>query len=193
MDDDNLGGQSANVLVVCTANQARSPVAEVLLEHALRAPGLSVSSAGVRARDGLSAAEMAVELAAARGLDLSQHRSRRVTPDLVAQSDLILTMSERQRDHCAGLAPGAGSRTFTLREFVRLLDAAKVSGGPVTTTDRLRWLRGQAHVARPVAIRPPDPEDLADPINEPWSVWQQLGTELDHLVERIGRAVEHGA
>jgi len=192
VDDHILGGPSANILLVCSANQARSPVAEVLLEHAVRAPGLSVSSAGVRAQDGRPAAEMAVELASTLGFDLSQHRTRAVTPDLVAQSDLILAMSEWQRDHCAGMVAGMGSRTFTLREFVRLLGTTKVSGGPVTTTDRLKWLRGKAHVARPMAIHSPHPEDIADPINEPWRSWQQLGTELGHLVDRIGRAVNDG-
>lgn len=192
VSDDNLGGQSTSVLVVCTANQARSPIGEVLLDHALRVPGLSVSSAGVRAREGVPAADYAIEIAAARKLDLTRHRSRLVTPDLVAGSDLILTMSERQRDHCAGMAGGAGTRTFTFREFTRLLNTASLSGGPVTTTDRVKWLRGRAHAARPIAVRPREPEDIADPINEPWPVWQELATELDGHVERIRRAIEDG-
>lgn len=192
MSDDNLGGHSTSVLVVCTANQARSPIAEVLLDHALRVPGLSVSSAGVRAREGVPAADYAIQIAAARKLDLTRHRSRLVTPDLVAASDLILTMSERQRDHCAGMAGGAGARSFTLREFHRLLDAASLAGGPVATTDRLKWLRGQAHAARPIAVRPRDAEDIADPINEPWPAWQELAIELDGHIARIRRAVEDG-
>lgn len=192
MADDGLGSPTARILVVCTANLARSPLTQALLRHHLPIPGLLVTSAGTQAHAGLPAAEGALELAAARGLDLSTHRSQPVTHDLVRDSDLVLTMSERQRDRCASKVARGGPRTFTLREFIRLLDAAELAGSPATSIDRVRWIRDRAHRARPRAVRPKDPEDIADPIGRPPKAWRALGEQIDAAVARITAAIEDG-
>lgn len=188
----NLSGHPFRVLVVCTANIARSPLAQAMLQSSLSAPGLAFRSAGVRARPGYPADEEGIARAAARGIDLTAHRSAPVTDDLLSDADLVLTMSERQRDHCASHIPGGGSRTFTLREFVRLLADVPTGSGPPTTTDRMRWLRDQAHAARPRAVRPREPEDIADPIGRGPEVWGALERDLAALVDRIRDAVESG-
>jgi protein-tyrosine phosphatase len=173
------------VLVVCTANVARSPLFAAMLTDRLGAD-VEVVSAGVRARVGDPAAEASQQLASARGLDVSGHRSQPVTADLVRSADLVLTMSERQRDACGPLAPGAGTRTFTLREFARLLaDVDDAEVVPDAPGDRLRWLQHRAHGARPRSLPPTATEDIADPIRRPWEDWLRLGFDLDDLLERI--------
>lgn len=177
------------VLVVCTANIARSPLAGAMLGGEL-GRGVEVSSAGTRARDGFPAAPESVRLGEERGLDLRDHRSRAVTPALVEGSDLILTMSERQRDAVGPMAPRTAGRVFTLREFVRLtsaVDAQADPGGPVA--ERLRWWRDRAHLARPMAPRARDREDIADPIGRPWDHWVTLGSELDELIPALAARV----
>lgn len=177
------------VLVVCTANVARSPLAEAMLASELGAD-VGVGSAGTRARVGSAAAPESVQLGEARGLDLSEHRSRPVDQDLVGGADLVLTMSERQRDAVAPLAPRMAGRVFTLREFDRLcraVDASADPGGAVS--DRLRWWRDRAHLARPMAPRARDSEDVADPIGRPWEHWVALGEVLDELIPTLGRRV----
>jgi protein-tyrosine phosphatase len=236
--DAEVEGPQVDVLVLCRANVARSPLAEVMLQAAL--PGVNVTSAGVRAREGYAAAEESQRLAAERGLDLSGHRSRAVTPELIARADLVLTMSESIRDLATPLAPRAAVKVFTLREFVRLteqldgagpaadahtpapphphdatrLDPHSVTPDPAhlddhagsdddhagshgggtgsddghhlgTAADRLAWLRDQAHRARPIARRPSDPEDVADPIGRDWDRWVAMGRALDELVGRV--------
>ena len=58
---------------------------------------ISVSSAGLGALVDCPAAPNAVALMMQRGLDISTHRARQLTPDLVAASDLLLVMEARHR------------------------------------------------------------------------------------------------
>jgi len=84
------------LLFVCTGNICRSPMAEAIARKLLDARGLpdvAVSSAGTAAWDGAPASEGAYLIALEHGLDLSAHRARQLTSDLVADSDLVLGMS----------------------------------------------------------------------------------------------------
>jgi protein-tyrosine phosphatase len=173
-----------HVLVVCTANVARSPLFAAMLASRLGS-SVEVASAGVRARDGYPAAEFARKLAEQRDLDLSTHRSQPITSELVAGADLVLTMSERQRDTCASLAARSADRVYTVKELVRLLDAVDTSQASPDPAARLAWSREQAHLARPRAAPAKDTEDVADPIRSPWPDWEAMGRTFDELVDRI--------
>ena len=89
-----------HVLFVCTGNICRSPLAASLLERALKERGLEVkvTSAGTGAWDGAPASEGAYLVGLERGLDLSGHRARLLTRELVENADTILMMSPQ---HCA--------------------------------------------------------------------------------------------
>lgn len=86
----------SGVLMVCTGNICRSPMAAALL-HARR-PDLAVASAGVAALVGEPPPPEAVELMAARGLDISGHRARQLDAGLVRGFDLLLVMEQGQAD-----------------------------------------------------------------------------------------------
>lgn len=88
-----------SVLVVCHGNICRSPYAAALLQRGLGpvvGTRVRVTSAGF-VLPGRRCPELAVEVAAARGLDLSGHRSQVLTPPEVAAADLILVMDTTQR------------------------------------------------------------------------------------------------
>jgi protein-tyrosine-phosphatase len=88
------------IALVCTGNTCRSPLAEALLRQALVARGVTdveVSSAGTGAWEGAPASEGAYLVALELGLDLSEHRARLLTADVIAESDLILTMARHHR------------------------------------------------------------------------------------------------
>jgi protein-tyrosine-phosphatase len=86
---------STNILFVCTGNTCRSPMAEALLREAAAARGLDVvvSSAGAGAWDGAPVSEGAYLVGLENGLDLSNHRARLLTREIVRGADLILVMS----------------------------------------------------------------------------------------------------
>src|SRR5438552_11718872 len=117
-----------HVLFVCTGNICRSPLAAALLERALKERGLdvNVTSAGTGAWDGAPASEGAYLVGLERGLDLSGHRARLLTRELVQQADLILTMARHHRARVDEL--GGESHVFVLGEYAgREGDAAEVS------------------------------------------------------------------
>jgi len=109
------------VLLVCAGNTCRSPMAEVLLKDMLHRRGagdlFEVGSAGVAACEGLPATSEAVEVMKERGLDLSSHRSRPVTLDLVTRSELVLCMERAHKDSLVEAYPWAADRIFTLKGY----------------------------------------------------------------------------
>jgi len=108
------------VLMVCTGNICRSPLAEGILSHLLRdaEPPILVESAGVAAPEGTPASQHAVSVAAGHGIDVSRHRSRQLTRSLLGSQDLVLTMEEHHRRHVAAMAPSLGDRVHGLTDFV---------------------------------------------------------------------------
>src|SRR5260370_1261202 len=106
------------ILLVCTGNICRSPLAEALLHRALEqrsVEGVSVTSAGTGAWDGAPASEGAYLVGLERGLDLSGHRARLLTRELVEEADLILTMARHHRARVDEL--GGEGRVFVLGEY----------------------------------------------------------------------------
>ena len=89
------------LLVICTGNTCRSPMAAAYLGKWLIENGYDgtyrAESAGVAAFDGQPASENAVAAAKEEGLDLTGHRARRVTRDLLASAERIFVMSENHR------------------------------------------------------------------------------------------------
>ena len=83
----------SHILVVCVGNICRSPMAEALLRDALRDRGeITVESAGLGAMVDWPAAEHAETLLSERGIDISAHRARQLTPEIIHEADLILVM-----------------------------------------------------------------------------------------------------
>lgn len=105
------------ILVVCTANICRSPLAELLLTDRLDQRRFEVASAGVRGwRD--HPMDDAVQQEARRlGLDPTEFRSRPLRAEHIASADLVLTATKEHRAGVLELVPTALRRTYTLREF----------------------------------------------------------------------------
>jgi protein-tyrosine-phosphatase len=108
----------SRVLLVCTGNICRSPLAEALLVRELKTRGIEkveAVSAGTGAWDGAPASEGAYLVGLEHGLDLSSHRARLLTRDMVQQAELILTMARHHRARVHEL--GGEGRTHVLGEY----------------------------------------------------------------------------
>ena len=128
------------VLLVCTGNTCRSPMAETLLRHELSrrfqslfAPGhpppVVAVSAGLSAYPGGAASPEAVTVMQSRGLNLKDHQSRPLTQRLLKQADLVLTMTASHRQAILGRWPEASQKTYLLSKNGR--DVADPYGGSV--------------------------------------------------------------
>ena len=105
------------ILLVCTGNICRSPMAESIMHQKFNERGedVEIQSAGTGAWDGASASEGAYLISLENGLDLSPHRAALLTRDLVEQADLILTMARHHRVRVEEL--GGSGKTFLLGEY----------------------------------------------------------------------------
>lgn len=103
------------VLVVCTGNVCRSPMAEGLLRARLARLGHgSVESAGLAALAGRPAEPHAVALLARRGIDISGHRARQLTPEQLAAAEVVLVMEDGQRQWLERLSASARGRVHRI-------------------------------------------------------------------------------
>jgi len=108
---------TVRILIVCTGNTCRSPLAEGILRTAAARRGLdvTVSSAGTSAWDGAPASDGSLLVGLERGVDLNGHRARLLTPPLVADADLILVMGPHHLDQAVTL--GGAGKTHLLTAF----------------------------------------------------------------------------
>lgn len=107
------------ILVVCTGNICRSPMAEAVLRKILKDSGITaeVTSAGIAAAVGYPAAEYAQSLMADRGVDIAKHRAVQLIPEMLIKTDLVLVMEKAQQQYVERMQPAAKGRVFRLGEW----------------------------------------------------------------------------
>ncbi len=113
------GKKKINVLIVCTGNTCRSPMAEGILKKMLGGDdSVEVLSGGLMAHEGERVSEDAVEVLAAMNIDISSHTAKNINGDVVRDADLILTMTQAHKDMiCAVYGPDAAKKTYTICEY----------------------------------------------------------------------------
>lgn len=118
----NIDRPIANILFVCTGNICRSPFAQGLFTKSVSQKGSkdpTAESAGLLALPGNSATYMAQRVAAEYGVDLSEHKAKSVSKDLVARPDLILVMEKSHEDTLLANFPEATGKALLIRHFAR--------------------------------------------------------------------------
>lgn len=171
----------ATVLFVCTANQARSPLAEAIAVDLFRRQGilLDVSSAGFLV-GGWPAADDGRSVARERGLDLEHHSSRQLTAGIVDRADLIVAMTGEHVLDLGADWPTAVDRAFTLRE----LAATGAEAPPdATTPDAVRrWAAERAAAPRTAMMR--GDLDVADPMGAGRRAFRRVAAQIADELDR---------
>lgn len=109
-----------SVLMVCTGNICRSPMAEGFLRHRLPSvlqSEVTVRSAGTYGLHGNRAEPLAIRAAAAHGVDISDHRARILDAPLIRSADLVLAMERYHLDRINDLLFFRSKNAFLLGKF----------------------------------------------------------------------------
>jgi protein-tyrosine phosphatase len=175
------------ILVVCTGNVCRSPMAEALLRHHLSATELPlpVSSAGTLGWNSAGATDHTITALEERGVSLSGHISRRMNAALISESSLVLAMTNDHADAVRNHYSEAPPRTFVLGQLVRLGERH----GPRGDQDFHQWVHEVDQLRDPARRRALPRDEIRDPLGEPLEAYQLLAAQLDDLTSRLARLI----
>lgn len=151
-------------------------MAEVLFAH--MAPDAEVSSAGTMDWSGQPAHEYAIAAMAERGLDLSAHRSRRLSEYLVDESDLIVVMTRNHGWAVAARSEAKAAATFLPAELSRLAQQVGNRNG----ADAQAWV-AQLHTQREsqssTRFIGRAADEIPDPIGEALPYFREIADRLE--------------
>lgn len=149
-----MTSQPTRILAVCTANISRSPAVERLLRSGLDET-VQVDSAGVAALVGSPIDPPVAGFLRERGAEATSFAARQVDESMLADADLVLTLTRAHRAEVLELVPSLVRRTFSLLEFARILKSLDLSGVPsqLDAGSRLRVIVPLATVGRALAPR----------------------------------------
>jgi protein-tyrosine phosphatase len=172
------------ILLVCTANVCRSPMAQAILAGMVGRRGVTteVASAGLLECDRPVARE-AIEAVAADAPFLDGYLSRSLAAAEVSSADLVLGMAREHVREVVVLVPEAWNYAFTLKELVRRGEMR----APLGADEPLRaWLaatgvdRQRSDLLGATAL-----DDIADPLGGPPAAFAATAAELRDLCRRL--------
>ncbi|MFG2302360.1 protein-tyrosine-phosphatase [Actinacidiphila glaucinigra] len=187
------GERPFRILHVCTGNVCRSPMAERLTRHELTlrlgdgAAGIIVESAGTWGHEGAPMEAHAATVLAEYSADPVGFLGRELLDDHVIDADLVLTATRDHRAQVISMGHAAGLRTFTLKEFTRLvkaIDPATLPEGSVT--ERARSLVRAAAALRGWLLAPTaDADEVYDPYGAPLTFFRSIGEEIHDALDPV--------
>lgn len=193
MHSDGPEGGAATILVVCSGNICRSPLAQQLLCARLAdvAHAVRIVSAGTIADDGVAMDAPAAALSRQHGGRPEAHRSRLLTEREILGAQLVLTAARSHRAAVVSLVPRASRYTFTLRQFAGLLQ--QIDDEELAGLHRLEALVESAAALRGFTIpapgaRPQD-DDIEDPYRQPADVYERVGVQIDRVATSISASL----
>lgn len=190
------------ILHVSTGNVCRSPITERLTRHALAhrlgeagAGGMLVESAGTWGHEGAPMEAHAATVLADFGADPEGFVGRELLDEHVIRADLVLTATRDHRAQVISMGHSAGLRTFTLKEFTRLVRAIDPTTLPDpepagAVVDRARALVRAAAALRGWLLAPsPEADEVYDPYGAPITLFRSIGEEIHQALDPVVTAL----
>jgi protein-tyrosine phosphatase len=146
-----------------------------------------VVSAGTAAQPGSPAAAEVVETMRGFGIELSEHRSRALTPSLVQGAHVVLGLTREHLRETVMMDPRLLDAGFTVKELAR---RAGMQGFRPAADPLVAWLGALVADRDVTELMGADPfDDVSDPIGGPMGGYQDTAAELHQLCDRIVRTV----
>ncbi|GFH35692.1 arsenate reductase/protein-tyrosine-phosphatase family protein [Streptomyces pacificus] len=190
-------GGTFRILHVSTGNVCRSPITERLTRHALSrrlgdplAGGLLVESAGTWGHEGAPMEANAATVLTDFGADPGGFLGRELLDEHVIRADLVLTATRDHRAQVISMGHSAGLRTFTLKEFTRLVRAIDPATLPDPDQDgvveRARALVRAAAALRGWLLAPSaEADEVHDPYGGPVTFFRSIGDEIHQALDPV--------
>jgi protein-tyrosine-phosphatase len=134
----------------------------------------------------------AVKAAAELGVDVSSHSARRLRPEDVRDADLIVGMAAEHLEDVQALVLEAESRTFTLKELVRLLEDTGPAVDATASDGGLAGAVSDAHRRRTGSPASAEEDDVMDPLGLSLHGYRVVASELEDLCERLASGLYGG-
>lgn len=181
-------GHHMKVMFVCTGNICRSPMGELMFPHFFSDPDLQVDSAGTQGLINHEIDPSSGKLMERDGIDASRFRSKRLTPQLARESDLIICFTKHQQRQIVSIAPTVSRRTITLSDLAALCEYCAQHGllEGNTYEERLESALDQASLVRPQVG---ETVDIADPYRKEFEAFEVAHEQIGQAIATIAASV----
>ena len=175
-----MAARPFSICFICRGNRFRSPLAQAFVERLTLGFPVQISTAGTLEWDNVPALAEAQQIAVLSGVDLSEHRSQRLSALSLEAIDLVIGFEEEQVRRAIVDARAQRANTFTFREFVRLV--RNYARAPEAMT--VEGARSAVSFAE--ALRRRDPAagkepGMPDPFGRSWKAQLEIAAEIRDL------------
>ncbi len=176
-----MAGRNFSVCFICRGNRFRSPLAQAFVERLTLGLPVQISSAGTLETENAPALPEACQIAALCGVDLSGHRSQRLSELSLEAADLVIGFEEAHVRRAIVDAGAPRTNTFTFRELVRLLEKCAQAKEAMTVE------RARTAVTLADDLRRRDPTaagantGVPDPFGRSWKVQREIAVQVRDL------------
>lgn len=156
-----------NILFVCTGNTCRSSMAEGIFKDLIKdsQKNIQISSAGISAFEGDRANEKSIKVLREKGIDISQHKARQLTLDMIKKADLVLTM------------------TYSHKEIIK--NYLLKNSDDNSLANKVFTLKEYAYIINNETIDDYSNLDIADPYGMDYSVYEETRNEIEKELRKI--------